>query len=100
MRNYIRTKGVLKSGPELLLLVHEQFTLCKKRGSPGRAKRRIWRPDGRSQSIRKAQQKGLWKSRLSRLALPESLQKVADQAVEIRIPLAQILDLPDGMNDG
>jgi hypothetical protein len=95
MRNYIRTEGVLKSGTDQLLLVHEQFTLCKKGGCPDRPRRLIWQPDGSPQSIRKAQQRGLWKSLFRLPGLPESLQKVADQAVEIRVPFAQVLDLPD-----
>ena len=88
MRNYIRTEGVLKSGTDQLLLVHEQFTLCKKRGYSGSPERLIWPPDGSPQSIRKAQQRGLWKSRFSLPGLPESLQKVGNQAVEIRVLLS------------
>ena len=95
MRNYIRREAVLKSKPLALLLVYQQLSLCKKCGRkarfrgavPGQEKRRQISTMGLRVSCGKVDE------------LAKTIQKIADQGVEIRVLPAIRLDLSDRMDD-
>jgi hypothetical protein len=65
-------------------------------GMYGRPRGGLEAEDAHQHSTAAARSKVLWKAAL----LAESLQKTCDHTVEIRIPFPEILDLPDGVNDG
>src|SRR6476660_4235925 len=100
MKNYIGREGVLKSTASPLLLDIQQLTLWKKR-----ERKAVPAPDLRigfvSEKRRSQGSAGIVEISCGKVsALPETIEKIADQSVEIAVLFPQVLDLTDRVNNG